>query len=117
MERQACDELAQQQTQQQGEPEQTAAKQPQQQEAGWDVEAVSAQLNSRQRSLAAVLSPADLQFGFSLPSQEEAEAERAAEEARLLASMPRELRRYSTDGIISFDTLKVSLGGSGVIQV
>ncbi len=116
MERQACDELAQQQTQQQAEPQQTAAKQPQQ-EAAWNVEAVSAQLNSRQRSLAAVLSPADLQFGFSLPSQEEAEAERAAEEERLLASMPRELRRYSTDGIISFDTLKVSLGGCGLIQV
>lgn len=88
-----------------GQTQQTQQQQQQQQPA-WDVEVVSAQLNKRQRSLAAVLSPADLEFGFSLPSPEEAAAERA-EEARLLASMPRELRRYSTDGIISFDTLRV----------
>lgn len=116
VERQAGTEKSQQEAatqppqQLESDPQPTAAKPPPPQDAPWDVEAVSAQLHSRQRSLAAVLSPADLQFGFSLPSQEEAAAERAAEEARLLASMPRELRRYSTDGIVSFDTLKVGGG-------
>ncbi|KAL4430779.1 hypothetical protein ABPG75_006035 [Micractinium tetrahymenae] len=101
VERQAAEEQAQH----------MAGKQAEQPSSDAEQAVVLAQLNTRQRGLAAVLSPADLQFGSSLPSPEEEAAERAAEraaeEARLLASMPRELRRYSTDGIVSFDTLKM----------
>ena len=83
--------------------------QQEQQQAGGSVAATLArQLHPAQAALAASLSPADLaSFGGSVPSEAEAEAERAAEEARLLASMPEELRRYSSQGIITMETLRV----------
>ena len=62
--------------------------------------AAAAQVHPSQAALAASLGPAGLQFGC-------AAAVLSGQDACLLASMPQELRRLSTEGIISMDTLRV----------
>lgn len=56
------------------------------------------EVHPKQAALAASLCEEDLQFNGSLLSEQD---------ACLLASMPEQLRRMSTDGIISLDTLRV----------
>lgn len=66
--------------------------------------AANAQVHASQADLAASLAgePGGLEWGASIPMSQE--------DASLLASMPEELRRMSTDGIISMDTLRVRWG-------
>lgn len=79
-----------------------AASQQEQQQA----EQAEQQAHPAQAALAASLAGAgELEFGG-------AERLLSQDDADLLASMPEQLRRMSTDGIISLDTLRVSLGGS-----
>jgi hypothetical protein len=67
----------------------------------------AAELHPKQAALAAALAPEDLQFGACLPDALDAQAQA---DAALLAGMPEQLRRLSTDGIISMDTLRVRAG-------
>ena len=81
-----------------------------------DAAAEGLQAHPRQRDLVARLGPEGLgEFGSSAATMLQLEAEAAEEaaeaaerDATLLASMPEQLRRMSTDGIISMDTLRVS---------
>jgi hypothetical protein len=84
-----------------------------------DATAEGLQAHPRQRELVASLEAEGLgEFGSSAATMLQLEAEAAAEaaeaaaaaerDAALLASMPEQLRRMSTDGIISMDTLRVS---------
>lgn len=75
-------------------------------------QAAALEVHASQAALAASLADAD--FGGSIPATlEEAALSTAlsAEDEALLASMPQELRRMSTDGVISLDALRV--GGAG----
>lgn len=79
----------------------------QQAQQGEQTQQAEPKVHPAQAALAASLDAAgDFEFGG-------AERLMSQEDADLLASMPEHLRRMSTDGIISLDTLRVGLGGWG----